>query len=74
MEISGNKLSVVFTARFSDGSEKMLRTVQKNRGIMVKSEIGKENEAVLAREDCPLYYKNWENVPVFGDFKKHYPC
>ena len=74
MVISGNKLSVVFTARFSDGKEKMLRDIRKHNGVTKPCEIGAENAATLGRDECPLYFLDWTNVPVFGNFKKNYPA
>ena len=73
MEIAGNKLSVVFTARFADGTEKMLRDVRKNIGATRPSEIGIGNEVVLMKDQSPLYGLNWQSNPVFGSFKKDYP-
>jgi len=73
MEVSGNKLSVVFTARFIDGTEKMLRDVRKNIGVVKPCEIGEGNEAILLQSECPLYKLNWAQNPIFGNFKKHYP-
>jgi len=71
--LPAGKLSVVFTARFADGTEKMLRDVRKNNGITKPCEIGTGNEAVLTRDECPLYFLNWANNPIFGSFKKDYP-
>ena len=73
MEISGNKLSVVFTARFADGTEKIIRDVRKNIGVIKPCEIGTENEVILLKSECPLYKLNWDKNPIFGNFKKHYP-
>lgn len=71
--IDNNKLSTVFAARFQDGTEKMIRRVSKNTGIIKPCEIGPENVTVLPKSECPLYFRNWSTNPVFGEFKKHYP-
>ena len=71
--LPAGKLSVVFTARFSDGTEKMLRDVRKNNGVTKPCEIGAGNEAVLMPTECPLYHMDWSNNPIFGQFKKDYP-
>lgn len=71
MQISKNDLSVVFIARFSDGSEKMLRYVCKITACTKISEIGIEE--VLSNRECTLYYRDWTNTPKFGSFKTDYP-
>jgi len=71
--IAKGKLSTVFTARFSDGSEKMLRMVRKDAGVVLDSEIGANNAQYLPIGESPLYFLDWSLNPIFGDFKKDYP-
>ena len=73
IEVIGKNISVVFTARFENGTEKMLRSVRKDNGLTKPCEIGIDNVAVLSVNDCPLYRMDWTSVPVFGDFQKDYP-
>jgi len=60
------KASVVFHATFNDGSQKMLRRVS-----TYKNSVVIEGEVFLV--DSPLYYRDWANVPTFGDWDKNYP-
>ena len=69
-----SKLSIVFIARFEDGTEKFLRDVRATLTDLVRvDEIGSDNVKFISRDDCPLYRLDWSDVPVFADFRKHYP-
>ena len=70
--LDNKRASTVFTATFADGSTKSLRNV--SRPVALKPcEIGMDNTAILLKDECPLYYRDWSSVPMFGSFKKHYP-
>ena len=73
IEVIGKNVSVVFTARFEGGTEKMLRDVRKDNGTTKPCDVGVDNVAVLSRDDSPLYRLDWTTVPLFGSFKKDYP-
>lgn len=71
--LDAKRASTVFTATFADGSTKSLRNVTK--AVALKPcEIGLENTTILSKDECPLYYRDWSNVPMLGNFKTHYPA
>lgn len=71
MKINENNLSVVFIARFSNDSEKMLRQICKITAYTKICEIG--TEEVLSNKECTLYYRDWTKTPTLGSFETDYP-
>ena len=66
--------AMTFTAVFADGSLKTLTEKSWTLDSLIKpSEIGWQNWVLMSADDCPLYHADWSNLPVEGDFKKHYP-
>jgi hypothetical protein len=58
-------VSRCFTAKFADGTEKVLTThVWQYIGLRKDCETGIENTAYLSAETCPLYRKDWSNKPI----------
>ena len=78
LKAKGSKsfVSTTFIAYFGEGREKLL-----NRKEWVLTSLLKDGEQSriepviehLSKDTCTLYYKDWSNNPILGDFKSDYP-
>lgn len=67
-------VATTFTAVFADGSVKTLTEKSWTLTNLLKPcEIGWQNWALMSADDCPLYRRDWSEVPQEADFRKHYP-
>jgi hypothetical protein len=66
--------SVTFIATFADGSQKFLNSKKWITTSLIRDcELGMDGEAILSKETCTLYHRDWSNNPIFGDFQMNYP-
>jgi hypothetical protein len=69
---TGKKTSVysyTFIAKFSNGAEKFLnekKSFENSLNII-------EGNFNLYNDNCTLFYKDWSDNPMFGNFKDNYP-
>ena len=64
-------VSCTFIAQFRDAGERYLNSKKwQPIGLLRESDKG---DCILSNYECCLYFKDWSNSPIFGDFKKDYP-
>ena len=78
LDTKGKKtlISTTFIAYFGEGREKFL-----NKKEWVLTSLLKNGEqgalepisVYLSNKECCLYYRDWSNVPQFGQWDKDYP-
>lgn len=78
LKVKGDKTltSVSFIADFGGGNTKVLNSKTWSLTSLLKPcEYGIKNpvEVIVSVDECPLYYRDWTNVPILGNFKKDYP-
>ena len=66
-----NLVSTSFTARFEDGTYKLLNNTRWEASSLWR-EINAIDE-VLSKDFCPLYHLDWSKNPMLGNFKVNYP-
>ena len=64
-------VSTTFNATFANGSQKMLNLKEWVASGLITDAL--LMETALGRNECVLYFLDWSNNPLRGDFKKHYP-
>jgi hypothetical protein len=65
-------VSTTFTAKFSDGTEKMLNLKKWTLSGLIRP-FDLDGKIYLNQNSNTLFHKNWINNPTFGDFTKNYP-
>lgn len=56
-------VSVAFIAHFGEGVIKSQTSKRWVLTSLVKPcEVGPENETIMSRDECPLYYQDWANL------------
>ena len=69
-------VSTSYIAQFEDGSQKSLNMkewVKTNLNPNYKTVSNEPIETVLDKSTCTLYWRDWSNNPILGDFNKNYP-
>ena len=64
---------VTFQAIFENGEVKYLNLFQwiDNR-LLKEYEMG-STKVILSPSECTLYFRDWSENPVYGDFNRNYP-
>jgi hypothetical protein len=72
---SNNKkelVSTTFTARFADGTEKLLNLKKWcQKGLTRDCDLN--GKTLLSKDNCALYYRDWSKNPLLGTWGKNYP-
>ena len=65
-------VSTTFTARFEDGSEKLLNLKKwALKGLTRTCDL--DGKTLLSKNNCALYHRDWSKNPLLGTWEKNYP-
>ncbi len=76
LEVKGNKslVSYSFMARFLNGRVKLINRTSWVLNSLLKGEEDEKTpvEIPMNRDECILFYKNWENLPMRARWETDY--